>query len=88
MGSSDDSVHAFKGGMMAVIFLSGLMGGFFPSVFNQHKKALSYLNCFSGGVILSAGLMVSSLIVVLGCYCSLWWVAHAVRRQRDVGIGE
>ena len=88
MGSSDDSVDVFKGVMMAVIFISGVMGGFFPSAFNQHKQALSFLNCFSGGVILSAGLMVSVFIHTIHplflpflrlIMSESFYVAHAAR---------
>ena len=55
---NDSGTNAFKGAMMALIFSFGLIGGFFPAMFANHQKGLSLLNCFAGGVILSAGLMV------------------------------
>ena len=59
MSSSESSADAFKGSMMLLLFLAAIVGSFSPSFLLKHKQALSLLNCFSGGVILSAALVVS-----------------------------
>ena len=51
------NLTAFKGVMIAVIFMSGLFGVLSPRLFKPYSSRLSYASLFSSGILLSAALV-------------------------------